>query len=86
MGDFYQELGVKRVINAAGTLTRLGGTPMDDDVLDAMREAAQWSVRMEELQEAAGITWHRSPGLKPVTSRPARPRPVGRYRRLPCRT
>ena len=54
MGDFYQELGVKRVINAAGTLTRLGGTPMDDDVLDAMREAAQWSVRMEELQEAAG--------------------------------
>ncbi len=54
MGDFYQELGVKRVINAAGTLTRLGGTPMDDDVLDAMREAAQWSVRIEELQQAAG--------------------------------
>ncbi len=54
MGDFYQDLGVKRVINAAGTLTRLGGTPMDDDVLDAMREAAQWSVRIEELQQAAG--------------------------------
>jgi len=50
-GEFYQDLGVKRVINAAGTLTRLGGTPMDDDVLDAMREAAQWSVRIEELQQ-----------------------------------
>lgn len=54
LGDFYHELGVKRVINAAGTLTRLGGTPMDDDVLEAMRQAAQWSVRIEELQEAAG--------------------------------
>jgi len=54
MGDIYHELGVRRVINAAGTLTRLGGTPMDDDVLEAMRQAAQWSVRIEELQQKAG--------------------------------
>jgi hypothetical protein len=27
MGDFYQALGVKRLINAAGNLTRLGGQP-----------------------------------------------------------
>ena len=54
MADFYEKLGVKRVINAAGTLTRLGGAPMVDEVLEAMHAAAQWSVRMEELQEKAG--------------------------------
>jgi L-seryl-tRNA(Ser) seleniumtransferase len=54
LADFYQKLGVRRVINAAGTLTRLGGAPMVDEVLEAMREAAQWSVQMEELQEKAG--------------------------------
>jgi D-glucosaminate-6-phosphate ammonia-lyase len=54
LADFYQKLRVKRVINAAGTLTRLGGGPITDEVLEAMREAAQWSVRMEELQEKAG--------------------------------
>jgi L-seryl-tRNA(Ser) seleniumtransferase len=54
LANFYQKLGVKRVINVAGTLTRLGGAPMVDEVLESMREAAQWSVRMEELQEKAG--------------------------------
>jgi len=54
LADFYEKLGVKRVINAAGTLTRLGGAPMVDEVLEAMHAAAQWSVRMEELQEKAG--------------------------------
>jgi L-seryl-tRNA(Ser) seleniumtransferase len=52
--DFYQKLSVKRVINAAGALTRLGGMPMADEVLEAMRDAAQWSVRIDELQEKAG--------------------------------
>jgi D-glucosaminate-6-phosphate ammonia-lyase len=54
LADFYKELGIKRVINAAGPLTRLGGAPMADEVLDAMREAAVWSVRIEELLERAG--------------------------------
>jgi seryl-tRNA(Sec) selenium transferase len=54
LADFYQKLSIKRVINAAGTLTRLGGGPMADEVLEAMREASQWSVRIEELQEKAG--------------------------------
>jgi len=34
--DIYAALGVKRRINAAGTLTRLGGALMDDEVLAAM--------------------------------------------------
>ena len=40
MTDVYAKLGVKRRINAAGTLTRLGGSPMAPEVLDAMRREA----------------------------------------------
>ncbi|MCA1646702.1 MAG: aminotransferase class V-fold PLP-dependent enzyme [Chloroflexi bacterium] len=50
----YDTLGVPTVINATGTLTRVGGTLMEPEVLDAMREAAGHFVRMEDLQEAAG--------------------------------
>ncbi|HEX2117278.1 MAG TPA: aminotransferase class V-fold PLP-dependent enzyme [Alphaproteobacteria bacterium] len=53
MNDIYAKLGVKRRINAAGTLTRLGGSLMAPEVLDAMREAAQCSVDIGELQSAA---------------------------------
>ena len=53
MTDIYTRLGVKRRINAAGTLTRLGGSLMAPDVLDAMREAAEASVDIGELQSAA---------------------------------
>lgn len=54
MEDVYQKLGVKRIINAAGTLTRLGGGPMAPEAVEAMCAAAQWSVSLEELQEKAG--------------------------------
>ena len=49
----YERLGVRSVINAAGTLTRLGGTLMCAEALEAMREAAQSAVAIEELQGAA---------------------------------
>jgi L-seryl-tRNA(Ser) seleniumtransferase len=51
--DIYARLGVKRRINAAGTLTRLGGSPMASEVLDAMRDAAAIAVDIGELQSAA---------------------------------
>ena len=54
MGNVYVELGVRTVINACGTLTRAGGMIIEPEVLDAMREASQHFVRIEELQEAAG--------------------------------
>ncbi|MBL8833688.1 MAG: aminotransferase class V-fold PLP-dependent enzyme [Rhodospirillales bacterium] len=53
MSGIHARLGVKRRINAAGTLTRLGGSLMDETVLDAMREAARGSVDIGELQSAA---------------------------------
>ena len=53
MTDIYLRLGVARRINAAGTLTRLGGSLMAPEVLQAMVEAANASVDMAELQSAA---------------------------------
>src|SRR5574341_98925 len=53
MKDVYAGLGVKRRINAAGTLTRLGGALMDEEVLAAMAAAARASVDIGELQAAA---------------------------------
>ena len=53
MDDIYEQLGVPRVINAAGTLTRIGGTLMWPQVTEAMVEASKSFVRIEELQEAA---------------------------------
>ncbi|MBO0706820.1 MAG: aminotransferase class V-fold PLP-dependent enzyme [Candidatus Dormibacteraeota bacterium] len=50
----YERLGVRPLINARGTHTRLGGSLMPDEVLDAMREAAGAYVVLDELQDQAG--------------------------------
>ena len=50
----YDELGVGTVINASGTLTRLGGSRMAPEVLAAMAEAAASFVHIDELQARAG--------------------------------
>jgi L-seryl-tRNA(Ser) seleniumtransferase len=62
--DLYAALGVKRRINAAGTLTRLGGALMDDEVIAAMAAAARASVDIAELQEAASRTISRLTGAQ----------------------
>lgn len=50
----YEDLGVPTVINAAGPVTRLSGAPLDPEVADAMAEAAQSCVQIDELQQVAG--------------------------------
>ena len=60
--DIYTALGVKRRINAAGTLTRLGGALMDEEVVAAMAAAARASVDIGELQAAASRTISRVTG------------------------
>ena len=50
----YDTLGVRTVINVAGPVTRLSGAPLDPEVAAAMAEAAQYCVRIEDVQEAAG--------------------------------
>jgi len=49
----YERLGVRPIINARGTNTRLGGSQMEQATIEAMSEAAQQSVPLEELQAAA---------------------------------
>ena len=50
----YEELGVKRIINGAATLTAIGGSIMPPEVLDSMKEASQSYVSIIELQHKAG--------------------------------
>ncbi|MGA2970736.1 MAG: aminotransferase class V-fold PLP-dependent enzyme, partial [Acidimicrobiales bacterium] len=51
--DPYAALGVRRVINAATTLTALGGTVLADEVVAAMVGASKSCVSIDELQMAA---------------------------------
>jgi len=50
----YADLGVRPVINASATLTRLGGSRMPPPVLEAMRGAAESFVDLVELQRRVG--------------------------------
>jgi uncharacterized pyridoxal phosphate-dependent enzyme len=52
--SIYESLGVRRVINADARLTRLGGSLMPPEVLQAMAAAATSYVDMFELQRAVG--------------------------------
>jgi L-seryl-tRNA(Ser) seleniumtransferase len=52
--NFYERLGVEPVINAAGTLTRLGGSLLCEEAINAMVEAAGRCARIDQLQAAAG--------------------------------
>src|SRR5262245_21432466 len=64
MNDVYARLGVRRRINAAGTLTRLGGALMAPEILAAMTEAAKGAVDMGELQSAASRAIARATGAE----------------------
>lgn len=50
----YSELGIRPLINAAGTYTALSGSVMPGEVLEAMEEAARVHVSIHELQDAVG--------------------------------
>ncbi len=64
VNDIYASLGVKRRINAAGTLTRLGGALMAPEVIAAMAAAARASVDIAELQAAASRSIARLTGAE----------------------
>ena len=53
-GNFYNRLGVKRIINAASWITVYGGSIMSPAVVQAMDDASHWFVDMHELNEKAG--------------------------------
>lgn len=51
--SIYEQLGVEPIINASGSVTRLGGAPMPPEVLQAFHDAAADTVSLEALQAAA---------------------------------
>jgi L-seryl-tRNA(Ser) seleniumtransferase len=52
--DYYEKLGVTKIINAAGTYTALTASIMPPPVQAAVARAAKNPVRLPELQKAAG--------------------------------
>lgn len=52
--SIYDELGVRPLINASATLTRLGGSIMPPEVVQAMLDASRHFVNLDELQRAVG--------------------------------
>src|SRR5262249_44396292 len=64
MPAIYDRLGIRPIVNACGTHTRLGGSLMAPEVLDAMRDAASAFVVLEELQAAASRAIARATGAE----------------------
>ncbi len=52
--DYYDKLGVRKIINAAGTYTILTASTMPAEVQAAVAQAAKHPVRLLELQRKAG--------------------------------
>ncbi|MEM2094618.1 MAG: aminotransferase class V-fold PLP-dependent enzyme, partial [Candidatus Bathyarchaeia archaeon] len=53
MSIYERMFGFKRIINASGTMTALGGSLMPPEVVEAMNEAAKEWVRLPDLLDAA---------------------------------
>lgn len=52
--DYYEKLGVEKIINAAGTYTTLTAACMPPSVLAAVQKAALHPVSLHDLQQKAG--------------------------------
>ena len=51
--DIYEELDVPKVINAASTKTRIGGSLIRPEAVEVMASAAESFVRISDLQVRA---------------------------------
>lgn len=52
--NIYTRLGVQTVINAVGTVTRLGGSIIPPEVITAMEEAGRHFISLPELHQKVG--------------------------------
>jgi len=52
--DYFEELGVRTFINAAGTYTALTGSLMEPEVIEAIKYASHEYVVLDELQDKVG--------------------------------
>ena len=54
MSSNYKSLGIRPIVNANATLTKLGGSLMPVEVRQVMQDAAQSFVDMHDLQQKVG--------------------------------
>ncbi len=52
--SIYEDLGIKPIINASATLTKLGGSRMPEEVLEAMQAAAGSFIDLPLFQTRVG--------------------------------
>lgn len=52
--SIHDDLGIRPVINASATLTKLGGSIMPAEVIAAMQDAARYHIDIEELHTRVG--------------------------------
>jgi D-glucosaminate-6-phosphate ammonia-lyase len=52
--SIYDEIGVRTLINASANITRIGGSVMPPEVVQAMVEASKHFVNLDDLQRAVG--------------------------------
>ena len=52
--DYFKELGVQPIVNAAGTYTALTASLMLPEVMDAINYSSKTYVRLQELHDAVG--------------------------------
>lgn len=64
MQSIYTRFGIRPIINARGTHTRLGGSLMAPEVFDAMREASRSYIVLDELQDKASELIARATGAE----------------------
>ena len=62
--EIYRRLGVRPVIHGAGTTTRYGGSMLRPEALEAMRDASQALVNLDEMNEAGGAAIARMLGAE----------------------
>jgi L-seryl-tRNA(Ser) seleniumtransferase len=95
--SLFDDWGLEPIVNASGSVTRLGGAPMPDAVLEAFCAAARESVPLDQLQGLASRVLAEATGAEAglVTSGAAAALTLGaaailtgydlgRMERLPC--
>src|SRR5512146_884430 len=52
--SIHDDLGIRPVINASATLTKLGGSIMPAEVIEAMQDASRYHIDIEEMHTLVG--------------------------------
>jgi len=52
--SLHDDLGLRPIINANATLTKLGGSIMPPEVLEAMQDAARYHIDLEDMHDRVG--------------------------------